>query len=292
MRVSWRINVTLLASIVSITCPFSFTYMMDNFQFNLPDAPKVRTFVGTGFVGSSTTFDSSDIGLFGDGRFIDKEGGITTYDWSDEIIRAAGGGDAAPEREDDRGTFDGDASHTGRLDEVFTVNSLSHIMGTDTYAEWEMDLYFKNDDVLYVTEDTASTDIDLAIIERSGNNYIGIRGIVAGGTKENPNYVGDIKLYMQKNVVASYLGYSINTTESSSSQEVYGTGISLAAFNTDSGNPFAGQELIGFQFYSEGTHNWGPDFQLLVNNDKLVPEPGIIIGVIIGASGLLGFRKK
>lgn len=221
-----------------------------------------RAFISAGFIGSTTTFDASNIGTFTDGKLMY---GNNTYGWNDlaprDVSTSGNVYPANPDRADWSSPFGAEGLAKGTLGEVFGGNNLSHIIDSEDNVAWKIDLLFGSGLLLY--SDGMDYTPELAIFERGGNSDLGIKGILFDG--ENYTYTSGLVLLRSQ---FTYAGWTLNTLEISSEQKVYGLGLDL----TDLGD--VSQGLVGIQLYSEAHFN-GPDIVGVLTGVP-VPEPGTL----------------
>lgn len=232
-----------------------------------------RAFISAGFIGSTTTFDASNIGTFIDGKLMY---GSNTYGWNDlaprDVSTSGNVYPANPDRADWSSPFAAEGLSKGTLGEVFGGNNLSHIIDSEDNAAWKIDLLFGPGLRLY--SDGMNNSPELAIFERGGNSDLGIKGILFDGV--NYSYTSGLVLLRSQ---FTYAGWTLDTLEISGAQKVYGLGLDL----TDLGD--VSQGLVGIRLYSEAQFN-GPDIVGVLTGVP-VPEPGTL-ALLTVALPLLG----
>lgn len=232
-----------------------------------------RAFVSAGFIGSTTTFDASNIGTFTDGKLMY---GNNTYGWNDPAPRdVSSSGNvypANPDRADWSSPFGTEGLSKGTLGEVFGSNNLSHIIDSEDNGAWKIDLFFGPGLRLY--SDGMNNTPELAIFERGGNSDLGVKGILFDGV--NYSYTSGLVLLRSQFTDA---GWTLDTLEIAGAQKVYGLGLDL----TDLGD--VSQGLVGIRLYSEAQFN-GPDIVGVLTGVP-APEPGTL-ALLAVALPLLG----
>ena len=154
-----------------------------------------------------------------------------------------------------------------------STNDLNNIIDTEDNGTFVIDLKF------------GKTIDNLLIWERGMNSKIGIQAVDADGNLIGTRRVIDKNMWFDA-------GYSIDTQEIGSAQEVGSLGISIAQdLGVDSG------QVETIRFFSEGKAFNGPDWKFVgtdANRDlepEAVPEPALILGLSV-FGGVLMLKKR
>ncbi len=178
----------------------------------------------------------------------------------------------------------GNASDEQNVVDFMGNNNLNKIIDTEGGGEFTIDFFFGNDiksndlglDSLFFWERGFEKDNPL-----EGNSDLLIQAIDNDG-----NLLGDDFFLSRKD--QQYAGFSIDTEEISSSQQVGSWGVSFADLKLSENDTFAGVRVM-----SEAGFN-GPDYKIIASNGPTqaakVPEPGTIIG--LGSVAALAFFRR
>lgn len=249
-----------------------------------------RTFVETGFEGTSFKFTTDNISKFADGKLKFTSDNVTyQYGWTDVIPSDLGSGNVYPlnpDRGDTATPFAGEPVG-GTLEEVFGSGNLAYLLDGESDVKWTLDLLFETG--FGIVADGDDETIDLLMLERGGNSMVGVRAILADHTlsqdlivnfrTSGTNYGIDGK--------GGWTDYELNTTEIGGAQKVAGVGIDLSAFGLTTG-----AEVIGFQYFvnrDTGVLKFdGPDFLGFIATQELqevnvVPEPSTLVLASLGS---------
>ncbi len=255
-----------------------------------------RSFVETGFVGTSFKFNASNIGQFRDGSLTNSSG---TYAWNDVVPSDFGSGNTYPQNPDrgDLATpFSNEGSGGAALREVFESSNLAYLLDGESNVAWTLDLLYGPGQSIIADGD--DTTMDLLFLERGANSMLGVRAIRTDGTLTdavilNFRLMGGSDYGVTRN--GGLTDFSLDTLEINSAQQVSGIGVDLSAFGI-----LTGQSIKGIQVFAlKDTPNLkfdGPDFLGFVASQRsvAVPEPSSIAMALIGGSafGLIGWRRR
>jgi len=265
------------------------TYAIKDFSSSALVENGDRTFVGTGFVGSSYTMDSSNTGFFGDGRLTI---GSNSYGWNDSIPGDFGGGNdfaLNPDRGDYATAYAGESNgqKSGTLKEVFGQSNLGYLLDGESDVTWDLDLMYGNGS--YIEVDGNSTSPELLMLERGRNSAMNVQAILANGALSNV-FMLDFRSSAGQSGAADY---KLDTMEIGGEQQVGGIGLGLDAFGLHTGT-----RIYGYKFSVSGEADNpfdGPDFIGFVAGKTAptpVPEPATMAVLGLGAAALLRRRKK
>jgi hypothetical protein len=223
-----------------------------------------------GFTGSASTFGDADFTRFTAGSLSNNAG---TFGWSDPIGRdmstAGNAFWANPDRADNATPFLTEPSSSGSLSEVFGsglgYKNMSYLIDGEDNRDWSMDLLFAAGQ--FLSADGDATTAELAVLERGGNSDFNLYGIRADGSVTAALFVARGN--------GGMAGWTLNSLEIDSAQQVYGFGISLDASWTD---------LVGFRIEALNGFN-GPDI-IGVGTLATVPAPGAM--ALLGLAGWVG----
>ena len=290
----------LIISTIPSYSILDYYHAVETLTLNTPDAPAARTFVSADFSGSSDSHDSSNIGLFGNGKLREYSPSLQTYQWNDPVTM---GGYLRPTHEVGRATYANEGSNQGTIAEIFGENNFSRVLDSYPNGYWAVDLYFADGKHIDVSASPIDS-IDFSVYEMGGNSKIFWTGIVR-------NESGSlVYLYdsgnMEKHVIdftqsyAGNTGFTIDTTVSAGAQDVYGTGVNLSKFKDGSGGYlYAGKKIEGIALwdltgYSYGGKIWefnGPDI-VNVTAKAVIPEPSSVICLLAALAGFSSSRRK
>lgn len=251
-----------------------------------------RTFVQTGFVGTSNVLTAADLATFQDGSFSYTQGSTTyNYGWNDIIPSDLGGGSVYPQnpdRGDSATPFPGEGSGGGTLNDVFSSKNLAYLLDGESDVAWSLELRYAAGQG--VVADGDDQTVELFLLERGANSMLGVQAILLDGSLSDA-----VTLNFRTGSGSDYgvarmgglTDFSLDTLEIDGAQQVAGIGLDLGAFGLT-----AGQAVIGYRFFVEkDTPNLrydGPDFLGFVGSvhTQAVPEPASLALAATGAIGV------
>ena len=290
---------------------YSYLYRVQNFTSYVGPSPYNnattgdRYFTSCGFEGLTFTMNASNVGQFRDGRLRwDAYGSnpARTFGWNDLVPADLGGTNNSPWDPDrgDTGTPYANEPGYARLGDIFETGNINRILdGENNVANAYVDLYFGGGK--FVQSDGDSGTPELVLLERGGNSGVYIRAIRSDGSYSNTLSVSirsgtgttyDPRTGLNLTNVGGYAGFSLNSTEISNAQSVYGTGIDLMAF----GDISTSDRIIGYQIWFEYNNAFcnGPDLHgFILSKQAAVPEAPTWTGlVMMPLSGSLWWRLR
>jgi len=158
------------------------------------------------------------------------------------------------------------------------------------------------------TEDSGNFAIDvmfdkavdnILVWERGKNSKLDVQAIDAKG-----NLIGNL-INLPKSNNWTDAGYSIDTKEIGSAQQVASIGLSLADFGLSANDSIglsladfglsANDSIFGYRMMSQGSSYNGPDWKILGTTDATpasVPEPTSVIGLGLVAGSFVASRRR
>ena len=265
-----------------------------------------RYFTSCGFENLTFTMDASNVGQFNDGQLRwDAFGGnpARTFNWNDLVpadLSASGNNSPWDPDRGDTGTPYPNEPGYARLSDIFTTGNINRILdGEHNIASAYLDLYFGGGK--FVQSDGDSGTPELVLLERGGNSGVYIRAIRSDGTYSNTLSVNirsgtgttyDPRTNSYIANIGGSCGFSLDSTEISGAQPVYGTGIDLMAF----GNVSTSDRIIGYQIWFEVNNTFcnGPDLHgFILSKQAAVPEAPSIVGLAaMLSSASLWLRRR
>lgn len=267
------------------------TFRIQNFTSTAPGSPTKgdRWFIGTGFAGSSTIFDDSNLGHFTDGWLVNNTG---TYGWNVQVpgdFSSSNHYSGNPDRGDLATPFSGEGNNpkSGTLREVFESRNLAYLIDGEDQGSWRLNLLYGQGRYIVADAGNANT-VELMILERGANSRLGVRPILGFDGGGNPIYGTSITLDFGTGALAhaAFTDYSLDTLEIDNVQQVSGIGVDLSAFGLSEGT-----KVYGFKLFAEGSFN-GPDVIGVVGSAAPVPEPATLFALGAGAAALLRRRRR
>jgi hypothetical protein len=233
-----------------------------------------REITSLGFAGSTNLMSGSSFTQWRNGQLTNNVG---TYGWADPISRDMGTAgnsiSANPDRADNASHMGGEGAGTGTLRDVFGefngYKNMSWIIDGEDAGSYTLDLFY--DAGSYLNADADDSTMEISVLERGGNSDFKVYGIYADGSLTSG-------IFVNRNQTAR-VGWTLNTLEIGSAQQVHGVGISF----DDSWDG-----LVGVRIQTTSRYN-GPDL-VAVGSAAAVPTPGV--AAVMGVAGLVAGRRR